>query len=392
MNWALKKNRQRMPTLEALRAQLDAYLEKGLKRTLRLKKAKAPPYITIDGHTLLHCCNNDYLGLSHHPEVIKAACIAAQTYGVGGQSSPMVAGHSALHDALCTQLAAYYGQEDAILFASGYQANAAMIHALIDKNDRIFHDKYNHASLVRTLTGGQYNHKRFVHKDYQQLQTLLNDQPNTDATWIISDTIFSMLGDAADIQRLDALAKGQHAYLLLDNTHGTGVIDPLKGIHFETPLCISTGFGKALGSQGGAVIGPKVMIEAIRQWAPQFMFSTALAPPLVAAALKSLEIIKKESARLERLQANIALFKDLCQQKDVALLPSNTPIQIVPASDGASAAQWSAHLQQEGCFVHAILPPTIPGNKGCLRLLINHDFTEAHIAFLVEKLSSLPKR
>ena len=330
--------------------------------------------------------SNDYLGLRDHPEVIAAASRLLHEHGVGSGGSRLVCGDHPLWRQLEQELAAWLGFEAALVVGSGMLTNLGLIQALADRHTDLFTDRLNHASLIdgARLSGARV--RRFRHRDLGQLESLLANGGSRRRI-IVSDGLFSMDGDCADVAALLALAEQYDALLLLDDAHGIGTIgSDGRGVVAAAGLCghprlIMTGtFGKAFGGYGAFVLAERAMIEALIQRMRTLIYSTALPPLLAAAALAALAEIKG-GAQLRRLHANIRAVAKLCGRE------VTTPIVPWILGDDASALEAANHLAAQGLQVIAIRPPTVPEGTARLRITLSARHRSDQIARLCAALS-----
>ena len=336
--------------------------------------------------------NNDYLGLATHPDVIAALQTAATHYGAGSSASPLLGGYHKIHQQLEQDIADFIGFERSLVFSTGYLANLAAIQTLINKEDAIFEHRLNHASLIDATRTTGATIKRF--NQLEQLEEQLS-QSTAEKKWIISDAVFSMDGLIAPVPEYIALAKKYHAYLILDDAHGVGVLgaDGSGSIaHHKIAahdITLLTGtFGKAFGGQGAFVLGNEIMIEYLIQFARSYRYSTALAPALAAANRKSIEMIRTESQHRTHLRALITFFTELAQTKKINFQPSQTPIQILLLDDPKKTLDVMHHLKAQGILVGAIRPPTVAVNSSRLRINLSALHSKEDIIRLFDALQS----
>jgi len=346
-------------------------------------------HIEIGGRQLLNFASNDYLGLRNHPEVCRAAVEAIQSEGLGSGASRLISGdHPALHQ-LEHELAAWKGYEACLLVGSGMLTNIGLLQALADRHTHLFTDRLNHASLIdgARLAGARVH--RYRHNDMAELQALLS-RHMAERRIIVSDGVFSMDGDCADLAGLIALAEAQEALLLIDDAHGTGSLGPqgrgltaVAGIAGHPRLVEVGTFGKAFGGYGAFILGTLELIEGLRQRMRTLIYSTALPAALPMAMLESLHLIR-EGTLIQRLQAHIELFRR--EAGGLALMASSTAIQplLLGSDEAALAAQQQ--LQDAGFFVPAIRPPTVPEGSARLRITLTAEHTEEQILALVAAL------
>lgn len=363
-----------------------------LYRQRPLLQSPQGPEVVVDGQPLLAFCNNDYLGLANHPEVIAAWRAGAERWGVGGGASHLVIGHSAPHHALEEALADLTGRPRALLFSTGYMANLAAITALVGQGDSVLQDRLNHASLLDggLLSGARFG--RYLHNDPASLGSRL-DKAVGDAL-VVTDGVFSMDGDVADLPALAAVAKARGAWMMVDDAHGLGTLGRQGGgvvEHFglgvdQVPVLVGT-LGKACGTAGAFVAGSEELIEALVQFARPYIYTTSQPPALACATLKSLELLRRETWRREHLAALIAQFREGAQAIGLQLMDSHTPIQPILVGDSARALELSRRLRARGVLVTAIRPPTVPVGGARLRVTLSAAHSAAQVQLLLEVLA-----
>jgi 8-amino-7-oxononanoate synthase len=380
-------------------AELDA---QNLRRTRRVVRPLEGAYLEVDGERLLGFCSNDYLGLARHPTLVAAACAGAQSFGVGAGASPLVSGHSQANAQLEQQLAAFVGLPRALYFYAGYAANIGIIPALVGLGDAVFSDALNHACLIDGARLSRAAIHRYVHADLAQLERELAGSTAV-RKLIVSDAVFSMDGDLADVPALLALAERHDALLLLDDAHGFGVLGPqgrgavahfgLHGTAASPRVLYMATLGKAAGVAGAFVAGSETIVEWLLQATRSYIFATA-APPMLASALQaSVQLIEGEEMRRSHLQALIAqLRRGLgagLRHSAWRLGDSVTAIQPLMVGGNDAALDLMAALRQQGLWVPAIRPPTVPVGTARLRIALSASHRFADIDRLVEVLSEL---
>ncbi len=373
---------------------LDERKSQFLYRTPKIATSPQQPSMVIDGRKVLSFCSNDYLGLANHPRVIEALVSATHRYGVGSGASHLVNGHSMEHDLLEQELAEMTGRESALLFSTGYMANVGVVSALMNKGDVIFQDRLNHASLIDASLLSSAQLIRYRHNDMLALGRKL--EPHTDKnTMLLCDGVFSMDGDCADIKGLVAISQQHNAWLMIDDAHGFGVLGKQGGGIVEAsgssqndvPLLMAT-LGKAVGVSGAFVAGSHDHIDYLKQTARTWIYSTAMPSALAAASRTSLQIIKEEPWRREKLLELIALFKQGAKEKGLDLLPSDTAIQPVLVGESELAMTMSRKLFEKGFLVTAIRPPTVPKHTDRLRITLSASHEKKDIVNLLKGLDS----
>ena len=358
--------------------------------------------LNVSGKEQLSFCSNDYLGLAQHPAIIQQLKQGADEYGVGSGAAHLVSGHSRAHHELEETLAEYTGRDRALLFSTGYMANLGIVNALMGKGDIVYQDKLNHASLIdaallsSALSGSQL--KRYPHNKIDNLAAQLEQSSNTIFTrkLVMSDAVFSMDGDLAEVSQLSSLCQANNAWLMLDDAHGFGVLGKNgAGIAEEydldqqkLPIYMAT-LGKAMGVFGAFVAGREALIETMIQKARPYIYTTAMPPALAQALIMSIKISREESWRREKLTQLIKLFRIGAEQLGLKLMNSSTPIQPIMIGDNDTAVKISQALEDKGILVTAIRPPTVPNGTARLRITFSAAHEEKHVEQLLCALDDL---
>ncbi|KPX79834.1 8-amino-7-oxononanoate synthase [Pseudomonas meliae] len=374
-----------------LRTRLDARRAEHLYRQRPLLQSPQGPQVVIDGQPLLAFCNNDYMGLANHPEVIAAWQAGAERWGVGGGASHLVIGHSTPHHELEEALAELTGRPRALLFSNGYMANLGAVTALVGQGDTVLEDRLNHASLLDAglLSGARFS--RYLHNDVTSLTSRL--EKSVGDTLVVTDGVFSMDGDIADLPALAQAAKAKGAWLMVDDAHGFGPLGTNgAGIveHFglsveDVPVLVGT-LGKSFGTSGAFVAGSEELIETLIQFARPYIYTTSQPPALACATLKSLQLLRTEHWRREHLASLIQQFRQGAEQIGLQLMGSFTPIQPILIGDAGRALRLSQLLRERGLLVTAIRPPTVPAGSARLRVTLSAAHSKADVQLLLEAL------
>ncbi|WP_019701700.1 8-amino-7-oxononanoate synthase [Paracidovorax oryzae] len=385
--------------LPARLAELDAV---HLRRRRRAVRPLQGAHLDVDGQPMLAFCSNDYLGLAGHPELADAACAGAREFGVGSGGSPLVSGHSQANAELETDLARFVQLPRALYFYAGYATNIGIVPALVGAGDALFSDALNHACLIDGARLSRATIHRYPHGDLGALEAQLAASPAR-RKLVVSDAVFSMDGDVADIRTLHALCERHDALLLLDDAHGFGVLGPqgrgalaeagLTGQRASQRVLYMATLGKAAGAAGAFVAGSEVLIEWLLQKTRSYIFATA-APALLARTLQaSLGLIERGDALRAHLDARIAQLRaglaPVLQDTHWELGTSRTAVQalVIGANDEALAAMEA--LRARGLWVPAIRPPTVPEGTARLRIALSAAHTEADVARLVDALADI---
>ena len=375
----------------ALQELQDAALQRQRRTVLGFAATGAASRPVLGGRPLHDFCSNDYLGLAREPLVARAMQEAAAAWGVGAGASHLVTGHSAEHQALEQELAAFTGREAALLFSTGYMANVGVITALAARGEIIVQDRLNHASLIDGARQSGARLQRYRHGDAVDASRLFEAAGR--ASLLATDGVFSMDGDVAPLKELAALAARHEAWLLVDDAHGLGVVGAtgrgtleLAGLGAtEVPLLVGT-LGKAFGCFGAFVAGDRDVIELILQRARSYIYTTALPPAVAAAARAALALSQQQPWRRERVLAAVARFRSAAAERGIPLLPSATPIQPVLVPGAANCLAASSALMQRGFWVAAIRSPTVPAGTERLRITLSAAHEDAHIDALLDAL------
>lgn len=375
-----------------LEAELERLAREDLYRSRRVVESAQGVELQCGGRKLINFCSNDYLGLANHPTVVKAFQDGAARYGVGSGSAHLICGHSRAHHALEEELAEFTGRDRALLFSTGYMANIGAISALTGRRHTVFEDRLNHASLLDggLLSGARC--KRYRHADADGLLVSLS---RTDGrSMIVTDGVFSMDGDLAPLDVLSQIAKDQEAWLMVDDAHGLGVIgDKGRGIveHFgltqqQVPILVGT-LGKAFGTFGAFVAGSETLIETLIQKARTYIYTTALPPAVAEATRAALNIVIEEQWRREKLNDLVQRFRQGAEQLGFPLMPSNSAIQPILIGDSRRAVKIGKRLLDDGFWVGAIRPPTVPQGGARLRVTFSALHEEQQVDRLLESLA-----
>ncbi|WP_297393544.1 8-amino-7-oxononanoate synthase [Acidiferrobacter sp.] len=378
-------------TLERTFARLR---DQDLWRRRERRSSPQAPSVQMEGETLLSFSSNDYLGLASDPRLVEAWCQGARRYGVGAGASHLLGGHTKAHHELEEALAAFVGTPRALIFSTGYMANLALLAVLCPRHGRVFEDRRNHASLIDAAGLAQADRHRY--RDVAGLRRALTKAGSGGI--VVSDGVFSMDGDMADVPALLTLAQTHGAGLLLDDAHAFGVVGPqgrgtpaAHGLGHDPALVHMGTLGKAFGVFGAFVAASAEVVEALIQGARPYIYTTALPPALAVCAMASLAIAIAEEYRRAELYERIREFRAGATQLGLRILPSSTPIQPVILGDAGRALDASARLRAQGLYVPAVRPPTVPAHTARLRVTLSAAHTRDHIERLLAALATLPR-
>jgi|SRR5579884_1098554 len=350
-----------------------------------------------NGKTLLHFSSNNYLGLANHPVLKSAAISAIQTWGIGGGSSRLVSGNFRLYEELEARIATLKGTESALVFSTGYMANIGSIGALMQKGDLIFADRLCHASLIDGARLSGATLRIFHHKDIEQLRRLLQKRKEKTKTLIITDGVFSMDGDIAPLPELLRLAEEYDAFVYLDDAHATGVLGPHGAgscDHFglSSPRIIQMGtLSKAFGSLGGFVAADQSLIRYLINKARPFIYTTALPPSALATSIAAMDLITSDLERRKRLWQITTQIRQHLSQAGFDTCGSETPIIPILIGKTETALTFSQKLLDNGIYIPAIRPPTVPDGTSRLRISLMATHTDEQIQLLLVLLEKIGK-
>lgn len=383
-----------MELIAALERELQHFEQHQLRRRRRVADTPCAPHVTVEGRELLAFCSNDYLGLAAHPRLIEALQEGATRYGVGSGASHLVSGHSRAHALLEERLAefmsAHVESARALYFCTGYMANLGVISALADRDAEVYSESLNHASLIDGARLSRARVQVYPHGDTEALEKML--KASTAKTRIVvTDSVFSMDGDIAPLPALVALCERYGAWLLVDDAHGFGVLGTTgRGVleHFalRSPNLIYMGtLGKAAGVGGAFVAAHATVIDWLVQRSRPYIYTTAAAPALAHALMTSIDLIDGHEGAIRRahLQALIAQLRGGMTLQRWQLFPSPTAIQPVIIGPNDETLRASAALQEQGFWVPAIRPPTVPPDSARLRITLSAAHTPQDVARLV---------
>jgi glycine C-acetyltransferase len=367
-----------MPKTDWIKQEIEGLQSQGLYNRIRTIESPQGAWLVVDGKRVLNFCSNNYLGLANHPDIVSAAKKATDEMGVGPGAVRSIAGTMSLHVELEKRLAAFKGVEAAITFQSGFTANLATIPALVGKEDVIFSDRLNHASIIdgARLSGAKiipYEHND-VNSLEEQIKTNLSQYRRA---LIVTDGVFSMDGDIAPLPAIYEVAKKYDILLMVDDAHGEGVLGnggrgivDHFGLHGKVDVEVGT-MSKAFGVVGGVVAGDKVIIEWLRQRGRPFLFSSAVTVPDAAACLAAIDLLEDSTQLVDKLWSNAKYFKAEMKTLGFNTGVSETPITPVMLGEAPLAQQFSRELFEAGVFAMSLGYPTVPQGKARIRVMIS---------------------
>lgn len=387
------------PKLKWIETELQSLKDNGLYNRIRTLSSPQGAWLEVDGKRVLNFCSNNYLGLANHPHLVQAAQETVTRYGVGPAAVRSIAGTMDLHLQLEQRLAHFKGVESAITFQSGFTANLAVIPALVGKDDAIFSDELNHASIIdgSRLSGAKI--VRYAHADPADLQRVLAENRSAfPRAMVITDGVFSMDGDIAPLDKILAVTQQYEAILMVDDAHGEGVLGKGGrgivdhfGLHGQVDVEVGT-LSKAFGVVGGVVAGNPLVVEWLRQRGRPFLFSSAMTVPDVAACLAALDLLEESTELVDRLWENARYFKAEMQRLGFDTGLSQTPITPVMLGEAPLAQQMSRELFENGVFAMAIGFPTVPRGKARIRVMISAAHSRADLDQGLEAFARVGRR
>jgi 8-amino-7-oxononanoate synthase len=389
-----------MKLLDDLNRKLQALDARSMRRRLRVAESPCAPRVTVEGRDMLAFCSNDYLGLASHPQVIDALREGATRYGAGSGAAHLVSGHTRAHalleEKLAGLLSAHLEKPRALYFCTGYMANLALLSAFGGMDTAIFSEELNHASLIDGTRLARADAQIYPHGDTAALEKLLAAS-DAKTKLVVTDCVFSMDGDLAPLPRLLALCERYGAWLIVDDAHGFGVLGEsgrgaLEYFSLRSPHLVYMGtLGKAAGVGGAFVAAHETVIEWLVQRARPYIYTTAAPPALAHALSASIDIIVGDEGRERRvkLQESIKQLQTELKLKTWKLLPSTTGIQPIVIGANQAALDAAAALYEQGLWVPAIRPPTVPLNTARLRVTLSAAHTSEDVSRLARALNAL---
>ena len=364
--------------LQWIQDELQKLRDDGLYNRIRTLSSPQGAWLVVDGKRVLNFCSNNYLGLANHPRIVQAAQEAVKKFGVGPAAVRSIAGTMDLHLELERRLAAFKGVEAAITFQSGFTANMGTIPALVGKEDAVFSDELNHASIIDgcRLSGAKII--RYAHCNPQDLDRVLSEERSKyPRAMVITDGVFSMDGDISPLDKIYEVAQKYETILMVDDAHGEGVIGKGGrgivdhfGLHGKVDVEVGT-LSKAFGVVGGVSAGNPVVVEWLRQRGRPFLFSSAMTVPDVAACLAALDILESSTELVDKLWENTRYFKTEMRRLGFDTGLSTTPITPIMLGEAPLAQQFSRQLFEDGLFAMSIGFPTVPKGKARIRVMIS---------------------
>ncbi len=389
-----------MSLINTLTAELDEMKTAGtLKRELRLRGPQGP-VVEVEGKgEVIMLTSNNYLGLANHPAIIEAAERAERDYGYGLASVRFICGTQTIHKTLEEKISSFLGTEDTILYGSCWNANEGLFQTVLGEDDAILSDELNHASIIDGVRLAKCRRLRYRNRDIEDLRRLLRENADARNRMIMTDGVFSMEGSLAPLPELVELAREHGAFLVVDDSHGTGVMGK-RGLGTAEELGVfgkidayTSTLGKALGgSHGGFTTGPRALVEYLRQKSRTYLFSNSLPPAVVLGSIEALEIIHKQPALVQMLRDNTSYFRDRLTARGLSVREGIHPIVPIIVGDTAKAISMSAELLDRGVYVSGFGFPVVPQGQARLRCQISAAHTREHLDRAVSAIAEVGEK
>ena len=385
----------RTDPLAYLGQELDSLKEQNLYRKLRILEDEQKAHTTFDHRSVVNLSSNNYLGLTTHPRLRKAALEALERFGVGSGSVRTIAGTMEIHMELERKLAEFKKVEAVVVFQSGFAANAGTVSAILTKEDVVISDALNHASIIDGCRLSRAAIKVFPHKDVDAARKIIKDLPASQRKLLITDGVFSMDGDLGPLPDLCAVAEETGCIMMVDDAHASGVfgangrgtIDHF-GMHGRVDIQVGT-LSKAVGALGGYVAGSTSLIEFLYHRARPFLFSTSHPPAVAAACIAAIHVLIEEPEIIDRLWDNTKFFKAGLAKLGFNTGLSESPITPVIAGESATAMKLSDRLFEEGVFAQGIAFPTVARDKARVRTIVTATHTREDLQFALDKFQKV---
>ncbi|HEY0590728.1 MAG TPA: glycine C-acetyltransferase [Thermoanaerobaculia bacterium] len=388
-----------MPLLSTLSSELDQMKQAGtLKRELQLQGPQDAIVAVREQGEVVMLTSNNYLGLANHPAVKEAAGKAEHDYGYGLASVRFICGTQEIHKRLEARISTFFGTEDTILYGSCWNANEGLFQTVMQEEDAIFSDELNHASIIDGIRLAKCRKLRYKNRDVADLRRLLEENRDARNKLIMTDGVFSMEGSLAPLPQLVDLAAEFGAFLVVDESHGTGVLGATgrgtpeeMGVFGKIDAYTST-LGKALGgSHGGFTTGPKILVEFLRQKSRPYLFSNTLPPAVIMGSLAAFDLVEKDPSIVKRLRDNTMYFRGKVAALGLEVREGIHPIVPIIIGDTAKAIAMSAKLLEKGVYVSGFGYPVVPQGQARLRCQISAAHTREHLDRAVDAIGAVAR-
>ena len=384
---------------DALQSELEEITESGLYKSERQITSAQQARIRVGERQVLNMCANNYLGLADNKEIIAAVKKGLDERGFGMASVRFICGTQDIHDALEKKISAFFGTDDTILYSSCFDANTGLFETVLGENDAIISDALNHASIidgVRLCKAARY---RYDHGDMDSLEKCLKESAAATTRMVATDGVFSMDGDYAKLDKICDLAETYDALVMVDDSHATGFVGPtgrgtveLCKVQRRVDIITST-LGKALGgASGGFTTGRKDIIEILRQRSRPYLFSNSLAPPIVSAALKTIDLLEESQAPRQRLESNTNFFRKEIARAGFSIKSGSHPIVPIMLGEAKLAQEMASRLLDEGVYAVGFFYPVVPKGQARIRVQISAAHTKEDLEFALEKFVKVGKK
>jgi glycine C-acetyltransferase len=383
---------------DELEKELQQITESGLYKSERPITSAQQARISVGAQQVLNMCANNYLGLADNTEIIEAVKKGLDARGFGMASVRFICGTQDIHCELEKKISTFFGTDDTILYSSCFDANAGLFETLLGDQDAIISDALNHASIIDGIRLCKAARYRYGHSDMQELEKCLQEAAGANIRMIASDGVFSMDGDYAKLGQICDLAEKYGALVMVDDSHATGFVGPtgrgtpeLCGVLQRVDVITST-LGKALGgASGGFTTGRKHIIEILRQRSRPYLFSNSLAPPIVTAALKTIELLEKSGDSRKVLEQNTTYFRDEIARAGFTIKTGSHPIVPIMLGDAKLAQAMAARLLDEGVYAVGFFYPVVPKGQARIRVQISAAHSREDLEFALEKFIKIGK-
>lgn len=383
---------------QRLQQELQEIKDAGLYKSERIIQSEQGAEIVVNGKKVLNFCANNYLGLSSHPKVIEAAHRTIDERGYGMSSVRFICGTQDIHKELEEKLAKFLGTEDTILYVAAFDANGGVFEPLFGEQDAIISDELNHASIIDGVRLCKSRRARYKHNDMADLEAQLQAQADARSRIIVTDSVFSMDGTIAQLDKICDLADKYDALVMIDESHSSGFMGKTgRGVH---ELCnvmgridIITGtLGKALGGAcGGFTSGRKEIVEILRQRSRPYLFSNSLAPAIVGASIAVLDMLSETTALRDKLEENTTYFRSKMTEAGFDIKPGTHAIAPIMLYDAVIAQQFAAKLLDEGIYVTGFFYPVVPKGQARIRVQISAGHDRHHLDKAIEAFTKIGK-
>jgi glycine C-acetyltransferase len=383
---------------EHLEKEIQSWKETKVYRPLTELQSDQGSKVVIRGKKVIQLSSNNYLGLTTHPRLKKAALEAVEKYGAGTGSVRTIAGTFSMHEELEKRLAEFKHTEAALVFQSGFTSNVGVISSILTDEDVVISDELNHASIIDGIRLTKASRRIYKHNDLDDLEKALKETQNFRVRLVVTDGVFSMDGDIAPLPQIVELAEKYNALVMVDDAHASGVLGKNGrgtvdhfGLHGRVHIQVGT-LSKAIGVLGGYVAGPNVLRDYLIHRARPFLFSTSHPPAVTAACHAALDVLLEEPELIDRLWDNTRFFKEGLKKLGFDTGVSETPITPVIVGDDALAMRLSDELFEEGVYAQGIVYPTVPKGKARVRTIVSAAHTKEELAFALDAFEKVGKR